>query len=119
MTQIIAWLSTAGIDIGWIVLSAIAVAIAGVGRLARIITYDAFPPSVWWRKTWAELTNDGPWEKLFSCYWCLTPWIMLVAIAWAVVAFDVFWLAVAWWAFWGWLGISYLSSILVNHDERD
>lgn len=109
------------IDDFWIVLAAIAVAIGGVGRLTRVITYDDFPPSVAWRIRWSTWTKDGPWAKLFTCYWCLSPWIMAVCIGWFALSFIYLglWIAIAWWVFWGWLALSYFAAILVNHDERD
>lgn len=102
-----------------VVILAILSAIAGVGRLARIITYDDFPPAVWWRITWAKITDDGPWTKLFTCYWCLSPWIMAVCIGWYFWGTVVEPIAWAWWIFWGWLALSYLAAILVNHDEKE
>jgi hypothetical protein len=101
-----------------IAIAAVLVAIAGVGRLTRAITYDDFPPSIWWRMRWATWTHDGPWTKLFTCYWCLSPWIMAVAIGWYLLGLLVLWIAIAWWLFWGWLALSYLAAILVNHDEQ-
>jgi len=102
-----------------IAILAIIAAVAGVGRLARIITYDDFPPAVWWRTRWSGWTKDGPWAKLFTCYWCLSPWLMLIAILWYWWGLENIYVGVAWWAFWGWLALSYLAAILVNHDERD
>lgn len=119
MIDIIAWANELGITPPWTVLALFFIIVFGVGRLARLITYDAFPPSVAFRNRWAEITNNGPWEKLFSCYWCLTPWITLVALVWFVLAWDVEWAAIAWVAFWGWLAIAYLTSMVVNRDERD
>lgn len=100
-------------------LLAVVTAIAGVGRLARVITYDEFPPSMWVRNTWAKITKGGSWMKLFFCFWCLTPWIMLVSMAWFIAGYlwNVDGLIVSWWLFWGWLGLSYLSSMLVARDE--
>jgi hypothetical protein len=98
---------------------ALVVAIFGVGRLARIITYDEFPPAVWWRVKWSGWTKDGPWTKLFTCYWCLSPWIMAVAIGWYWIGAYVVVLSWLWWIFWGWLALSYVAAIVVNHDERE
>lgn len=119
MIQIIAFMNELGLTPPWTLLGLFFIAVFGVGRMARLITYDAFPPSMAIRTRWAEITRDGPWAKLFTCYWCLTPWIMLVALIWFVLAWDVAWAAIAWTAFWGWLAISYLTSMLVNRDERE
>lgn len=107
------------VDAGWVYLAAAFTMIFGVGRLARIITYDDFPPATWWRMTWSKWTHDGSWAKLFTCYWCLSPWIMLIAIGWFIAGNYVVWIAVAWWLFWGWLALSYAAAILVNHDEKE
>jgi hypothetical protein len=89
----------------------------GVGRLARVITYDDFPPSIKVRIWWDKLTHDGPWSKLVHCFWCLTPWLMLFALAWFVAGIYVTWLAWAWAIFWGWLALSYITSIIIARDE--
>jgi hypothetical protein len=101
----------------WLV--AVAVLVLGVGRLVRIITYDDFPPSAWARSVWDTITNDGPWSKLAHCFWCLTPWVMLGAMAWYWVGTMVPWINVAWWIFWGWLALSYLASMIIARDEPD
>lgn len=124
MIHILTWLNSYGFAPPWDLLLVVAIGILGVGRLARLITYDAFPPSVWWRKTWAGVTakpdgSEGSWEKLFTCYWCLTPWLVLVAGVALYIAWDVLWLAVIWLVFFAWLGISYVISMIVNRDERD
>lgn len=94
----------------------------GVGRLSRVITWDAFPPSIRLRELWVKATSSadgtpGPWGKLFTCFWCLTPWLMLGSMAWFAVGMLVPWIAIAWWVFWGWLALSYLSSMLIARDE--
>ena len=100
----------------WTLFLAILTAVLGVGRLVRVITYDDFPPTIWARMTWDRLTNDGPWAKLAHCFWCATPWIMLVAMVWGWFALGTDW---AWtcWAFWGWMALSYVSSMIVARDE--
>lgn len=119
MNDVISWLDSQGLTPPWTILSVLVIAVFGVGRLARLITYDDFPPSVWWRMTWAKITDDGKWTKLFTCYWCLTPWLMLGALAVLGLSWDIPWLAVVWLAFFGWLALSYITSMIVNRDERD
>lgn len=96
---------------------AIGTAILGVGRLSRIITWDAFPPAIAVRMAWARLTNDGPWNKLLNCFWCFTPWLMLFCIGWFMLGIIVTWVAWVWWIFWAWLALSYVSSIILARDE--
>lgn len=98
------------------VLSAI-VAILGVARLTRVIVYDDFPPSVWWRITWAKITHDGPWNKLFNCWWCLSSWIALVCIVWFLLIdlHPVF--LYSWWIVWGMLALGYAAAMVIVRDE--
>lgn len=103
----------------WFVL-AIAVAVLGVGRLVRVLTYDKFPPAMWWRRTWSkwvERHNHSDWEILFYCPWCLPPWVALVCGGWFALGFVAEWVAWAWWIFWGWLAISYVISMVIVRDE--
>jgi hypothetical protein len=102
-----------------VVVLAIITAVFGVGRLTRVIVYDDFPPAVWWRIRWSKWTHDSAWTKLFTCYWCLSPWIMLACLAWWYVGLYVLWITIAWWIFWGWLALSYIAAIIIAHDERD
>lgn len=105
------------LDNGWLIAAAVLVALFGVGRLSRVLTWDPYPPAIAVRTAWSRLTNDGPWAKLATCFWCATPWLMLVAIGWFAVGLWVEWIAIAWWIFWGWLALSYASSIIIARDE--
>lgn len=100
----------------WAVCAAV-VAIYGTGRIARLVTYDDYPPTIAIRKWWAALTRDGGWSKLASCFWCFTPWAMLVCLAWFALGLLVVWIAIAWWLFFGWLALSYITSMVVARDE--
>lgn len=91
------------------------VAILGVGRLVRVLTHDDFPPAIWGRIKWDTITKDGPWSKLAHCFWCATPWVMAVCIAWAYLS-SLNW---AWFLFWGWLGLSYVASMIIARDEPE
>lgn len=107
---------------GWWWILAIAVAILGVGRLSRVVTHDLFPPAIWLRQTWTNWTvkhGHQAWTSLFYCWWCFTPWLMAVCIAWFALTFAPGWewTAWAWWLLWGWLAVSYLASIILARDE--
>lgn len=120
MIEVIAWLDAElGVTPPWVVLALVVIIVFGIGRLARLITYDDFPPSVAVRIFWSRLTDDGPWAKLVNCYWCLTPWLMLVSIGVLVLSWQIPWLAIAWLAFHLWFALSYATSMLVNRDERE
>lgn len=105
------------LDNGWNIVAALVVVTFGVGRLSRILTYDDFPPAVAIRMWWSKLTNDGSWAKLVHCFWCATPWIMLVSLGWFALGFAVAWIAWTWWLFWGWLALSYIASIIIGRDD--
>lgn len=92
---------------------AVVTAVLGVGRLTRVLTYDSFPPAVWIRDRWSRITKDGGWSLLARCFWCATPWIMLGCILWAILS-DFHW---TWWAFWAWLGLSYLAAMVIARDD--
>lgn len=97
--------------------AAIVVAVLGVGRLARLLTYDLWPPAMALRDWWDRVTREGNWSKLAHCHWCLGPWLMLVCLLWFWMGVLVPWALIAWFAFWGWLALSYLSSMIVARDE--
>lgn len=111
MIGMLAWQDTP------IFLAAAIVAVLGVGRLTRAIVHDDFPPSVWWRITWSRITNDGPWAKLFLCWWCLSFWVALFCIGWFIAGWYVVWLAWAWWIFWGALALGYAATMVIVRDE--
>lgn len=97
----------------FIIVAAVVVGVVGTARLVRLVTSDTFPPTVWWRIKWAEITNDNEWSKLFSCLWCFSPYVTAANLAWALLS-DLHW---AWWVFNGWMAASYVASWLVFHDE--
>lgn len=103
-----------------LIAAAVLVAIVGVGRVTRLVTYDDYPPTVAIRSWWNRLTHGNGWSKLAFCLWCFSPWAMLFCLAWFFVGLLwVPWLVIAWWFFWGWMALSYLSAILVRHDEPE
>lgn len=113
----------------WLGILAVAAAVLGVGRLARVITYDEYPPAEWLRRKLTKLlapldrrsarSGLSPWSKIATCFWCATPWVMLFAIGWFFLGLVVPWIAVVWWVFWSWLGLSWVSSIILARDEPE
>lgn len=94
------------------IIAAAVVGVVSAARLTRLITQDTYPPVVWLRMKWADITNDGPWEKLISCPWCAAPYITAIILAWGLLTdFQV-----AWWVFNGWLAAAYLASMVVVRD---
>lgn len=84
------------------ILAAVLVGILASARLTRLLTEDSWPPSVWVRLKWGEITKDGPWADLVECPWCAAPWIVGINLALALVT-D---LHPAWWIFNGWMAAS-------------
>ena len=102
----------------WLFFVAAAVAIVGVGRLNRLVTYDDYPPAIWLRTKWAGITKGGLWGKIAFCIWCFSPYAAGFAVGWLVLGLLVSsWIVLAWWIFFGWLTIAYLASILTYFDE--
>lgn len=92
---------------------ALATLILSAARLTRLVVADDFPPSIWLRIRWDTWTKDGHWSKLVHCPWCLGPWLTLLVGLWAYLS-NLHW---TWWAFNGWLALSYVVSWVVFHDE--
>jgi undecaprenyl pyrophosphate phosphatase UppP len=108
---------TAALDNIWIALLAIVVGVVGVARLTRAVVHDDFPPFVWWRIQWSRITHDGPWDKLFNCWWCLSFWVSLVCIGWFLLIDVHEFFLWSWWIFWGGLALGYLATMLIVRDE--
>ena len=105
------------VDHWYIVVLALITVIMGPARLSRVITYDSWPPTVWLRNKWVGLTAGSGWDKLLTCIWCFTPWIVGAAMLWFWAGLYVPWIMVAWWVLWGWLALSYIASIVIARDE--
>jgi hypothetical protein len=94
---------------------AVLVGILSSARLTRLVAQDSFPPSVWARIKWDNLTEGKAWNPLLHCHWCLAPWFTAVVGLWG-------WLSglhVAWWVFNAWLAASYVASMIVERDEKE
>jgi hypothetical protein len=104
----------------WWFILAIAVAVLGVGPQTRVVTYHLFPPAKWLRQKWTDWVvkhNHQDWYILFSCPWCMPPWLLLICGGWFALSFTAVWIAWAWWLFWGWLALSYVISMVIVRDE--
>ena len=87
--------------------------VLSTARLTRLVTQDTFPPIVWFRMKWDDLTDDGPWSKLVHCHWCMAPWLTIPVGLWGWLTN----LQTAWWVFNGWLAAAYVASMIVERDE--
>jgi hypothetical protein len=104
----------------WLWIAAIVVGVLGAGRLTRLVVHDSYPPAVavreWWVRRWVRTDGSvSDWSKLTTCHWCFGPWAFALVLlsAWLT---DLHW---GWWLFWGWLAGSYLTSIVVERDQKD
>lgn len=95
------------------IIAAVIVGVMSIARLTRLFTQDTFPPVVWFRMKWDDLTDDSGWNTLFHCHWCLAPWITLPIGLWGWLS-DLHW---SWWVFNGWLAVAYAASMIVERDE--
>jgi len=99
-----------------------------VGRAARLVVHDAYPPMQWLRDRWLVWTEtDGKqsardrhrwltgWSPLLTCPFCFAPYAAAVDLAWYLVA-DGWW-ADAWWVVNVWAAVSYVAAMIVLRDE--
>jgi hypothetical protein len=97
------------------IVAAVIVGVLSAARITRLLTQDTFPPAVWVRQKWDALTDDGPWSTLVHCHWCFGPWAALAVLLWGLLTdFHT-----PWWVFNGWLAGAYLTSMVVERDEKD
>lgn len=93
-----------------LILGAVVVGVLSVARLTRLIVVDSYPPVVWVRNKWREITKDGPWADLVDCPYCAAPYLTLVVLGWAYLTQ----LGDAWWLFNGWLAAAYVAAWIVD-----
>lgn len=84
-----------------------------VARLARLIVFDQYPPTLWLKTRYLVLVGDSRWGELVKCAFCLAPWIALGDMAWAYFT-DFHW---SWWAFNIWLAVGYVAAMVVAYDQ--
>ena len=85
------------------------------GRLTRLIVHDDFPPVVWFRIKWDDLTDESGWNKLFHCHWCLSFWAAAAVGGWAVLS-D---LHESWWIINGILAAAQVVPMILERDSKD
>lgn len=100
--------------------------VLSVARLSRLLVIDKFPPVKHFRDKYENRTDGSDWQWLAMCAFCMAPWVTLVIGGWGLLA-DVYgsgdtivgndapWFML-WWAFNGWLAISYLAGSYVARD---
>lgn len=100
-----------------LIAAAALIAVLAVGRAARLLTHDDFPPAERLRSWW--LVHTGDWGPLFNCPFCMAPYLAAGDLAWVLIAGvhpDDFW-SNAWWVVNAWAALSYAAAILVAYDE--
>lgn len=97
------------------IVAAVVIAVLSVARTSRLLTYDAYPPVVWFRMKWdAKIGREG-WGSLIHCQYCATPYMMIVMALWFYFGGDHW----TWWWINGVWGFSYLSAITVSYDQPE
>jgi hypothetical protein len=88
--------------------------VLSVARTARLIVWDDFPPMMWLRPRLIAWFGEK-WGKLWTCQFCLTPYLTAGIILWAWLC-DLHW---TWWVINGVWGLSYVAAIIVAYDQPE
>lgn len=100
--------------------------VLSVARLARLLVIDKFPPIKHFRDKYEDRTDGSDWQWLALCGFCMAPWMAVIVMVWGYLA-DVYGPSdqpvgdnapafMIWWAFNGWLAISYLAGTYIARD---
>lgn len=95
---------------------AFVIGVIAVGRAARLLVHDDYPPAQWVREKYVRHTSKG-WETLFLCPFCIAPYLAAGDLAWYLLAEG--WVVDAWWIVNIWAAVSYLAAILVAYDQPE
>lgn len=90
------------------------IAVLSAARTVRLVVFDDFPPMVWLRVRLLALFGEK-WGKVWTCPFCLAPYIMAGIVGWGYLS-DLHW---TWWVINGVWGLSYVASILVAYDQPE
>jgi hypothetical protein len=82
-----------------------------VGRLARLVVDDDFPPVVWLRGWWIRSVPES-WGELVACAFCVAFWFALADVFWAFIS-ELHW---TWWFFNATFASAYLGAIINKRD---
>ena len=87
-----------------------------VGRLARLVVDDDWPPVVWARGKYVAKVPE-PWMELVACSFCVAPWFALVNLGagWLSINGDGL-LDWWWWLPNIWLAMAYVGAMITARD---
>ena len=116
-------------DFHWV--AAAVLSVIATARITRLITFDVYPPSLWFRNWWdertgfrdhrGELKRDssgnvlGRWTPLVHCGYCAGMYVAPVVVLSG-------WLSgwhTAWWVVTGILSAAYLGAITMAYDGEE
>lgn len=108
-----------------------------VGRAARLVVHDAWPPMqnlrVWWlgyqherQEKHLDAIRDAHilsprqwwwsgWGPLLTCPFCFAPYAAGIDLTWYLLAEG--WWVDAWWVVNVWAAVSYVAAMIVLRDE--
>lgn len=95
-------------------IAAAVIGVLSIARTARLFVWDEFPPMEWLRLRLLSRTPEK-WEKLWSCQFCLAPYLALGMGLWAWAS-DFHW---TWWVINGWWAASYVAAMVVAYDQPE
>lgn len=94
----------------WVMVAVVTV--LSVARLTRLLTWDSFPPSIWVRTKFDDLTKDGKWSLLVHCGYCFSVWAAFGVVLWGYWSdWNTFW-----WIVNGSLAAAYVGAIVMAND---
>lgn len=96
-------------DFEWV--AAAILTVLATARITRLIVWDTYPPSVWFRIWWDRHTNDA-WSELVHCGYCAGMYVSALVVLSG-------WLSdwhTAWWVTTGTLSAAYLGAIVMAYD---
>lgn len=103
-----------------VVIAALLTTILSSARITRLVVHDSFPPTMWLRMKWDDLTDESDWNKLLHCGFCFSYWATVVVGGWLYLTWrfggETAW--TVWFAVNGSLALSYLAAMIVERDER-
>lgn len=99
------------------------VTIVSIARIARLFTFDKFPPTAWLREKYVQVVGPD-WGELLFCGYCFGVWASAFVVGTGYFAgvytreYHDGW-TLAWWMLNGILAAAYLGAIVMKRDGDD